>query len=1667
MLTTLFDKITRLSIRFRWIVIALTFIFMAVGIYAATQLNLEMTPRVEFPQTIVIAQWPDADDANHFLEEVTIPLEAKLEAVQNVVNVESTTQPGMAFIIVRNEFGQNQEVIFEAIETAVNGTELPDTAETQLLNFSLSDLPITVSSISSSEMSLAELKEYVESEIVPELEMIEGVSKVTVGGGQELPDEAAETVPDAEPIEAEADTEPVEVEPTPEPGRLPALVSEGAAAMGIEVEFMQDVTPDVLAGITGTEEQIMAVLGLISEEDLIYAPADTLSYLPIEYMETLDANLVAELDELAAEFGGVSQYSLADVQLILSGEELPMEEEVVEEEIAEEIIADAPVAVPLPESWVEMAETAGFDLNSTADVTAEAMSGLTSFAPQLLDDLTPAMLLAFTPDVLAALPTDYLMGLDAETQAAIAALLTPPAQDDDVEPAEPVALPAEWVAGAEQMGQTITTTADITPIFMETISQMAPEMLDVLTPEMLLAFTPDVLAALPVEYLASLDADTQEAIAALLAPPAEGDMADMPQFETVELPVEWVAGAAQMGQTITTTADITPEFMGAISQMAPELLATLTAEMWIAFAPETTAVFLQSDLAATLDETLLLQLNAIQSAANGELPTAVDLPAAWVEMSTAAGFPMETTADIPVEAAGMLTSFPPEALADLTPEIILAMDPALLAAMPADILGTLDDDTQQAVTNSVIAAELYAMAEETTAEEVVEEPVEEIDPAVLPEMLIQGAAAAGIVIEVAQDLSPDFIRPIAGFGEQGVQMLAMLTDDHLRLMPAESIALLPADYLATLDADLVAELDELAADYGGAGELALTEAAEAEAAAEAAQEAAGEAPLLTGMWAVDSPEGDPPMFTDAYDLLSNSFVDGAAALLNFIPDSPNGDPQLMYDLTPEVMAYLAANEEGFVENLSIIILELMSPETLTYLLDEHPDAFDAERAEYLRSVALGDVDVFIPESSATRTNGSPSVILAVYKDGDANTVEAAHLIFDEFDAFTAANTDVNVHIVFEQATFIEDSIAGVSRDGALGGVFAILIILIFLSGRVGGKYKLSWRATLVTAVSIPLSIFSAFFFMWIIPPTMGTWMESAVAATNNGLIIYISRLFPTNITLNIMTLSGLTVAIGRVVDDSIVVLENSYRHIQNGDDLDEAIIAGTKEVAVAIFSATVTTMVVFLPLGLVGGLIGSFFLPFGLTVTYALMASFVVSITAVPALMSLLISKENIPEEKETAMQRWYTPMLEWSLNHRGIVMGISTVIFLSSLYLLVQLPQSFIPGFGEPTINVVIAMPNGTKMVETNGYAEELEAILADIEGIETVQTEIGSGGGMEALLGSSAVNQNVGNIIVTIEDQDNLDTLTKKVRQESIAVFGEDQVVVSSGSQDAGLSSFGIIITSDSLDELIEIAPEIKEVLAAIDSDGDGHPDIANVSSTVDALLDGNGGDAIMRIDGRPAVSFGGELETADTLGVTGAAKQAVLDMNSIPATVVVSEGFDSQQQVDGFQSMIKAIGISIILVYIIMALSFRSLLLPFTILFSLPFALVGAALALYLTNSNLGISAMIGFMMLVGVVVTNGIVLMELVKQLREKGDVTYDALVNAGRTRLRPIWMTALTAILALVPLATSKEAGAIIAAELGKAVMGGLIVGTALTLIIVPVMYSFLDQVGDKIREKSA
>lgn len=1650
MLTTFFDRVTRASLKFYWVTLAIAVITLTIGGLALRDLNLELLPRIEFPQTVLIAQWPDAESADQFAEAVTIPLETQLSQIEGVVNVESTTSQSFAFIIVRNEFGLNQDKIVEQVKEIAENSDFPAGMEPpQVLNFSLSDLPVVTASVSSSDLSLPELKALIQDELRPDLEQLDQVSEVGVSGGQELPEEEPETVAEApetvDPTPTSEPTATAEPTATPDPARLPDIFIQGASAAGMSLEYAQDITPDLMRQLVSFGDIATQSLALLTPDNLRNLPAETIALLPAGFLDTLDPALRAELDGLAADFGGAGA--------LLVAETTPTEEP----------LAELPEVTPveLPAEWATAGASTGITLTTTADITPEVMTGIVTFAPELLNTLTPEMWRAIDPAGLTiALPVmaetlePALMG---QLQAIISAA-------NGVAPT-PVAMPQAWIAAGAYVSLTISTTADITPEFMGLVANTTPELLDSLTEDVLVAFTPETQAALPAEYVANLDPGLQQTLQVIAARYAayQAQAGQLPEVEGVALPPEWAAAGASTGITLTTTSDLTPEVMQGIVNFAPDFLNTLTPEMWRTIAPAGLEMALPV-VAETMEADLLAQLQAIVRASKGEAAEPVDLPASWVAGAAAAGMTISTTADIPAEGVAALSLAAPALLNDLTPEMILAFSPAAQAALPADYVATLDEGLQQtlqiiAIRDAQFQASQVETEEEPTTEttpEATPEPTPAPDPARLPDLLIQGAAQAGIVLEYASDITPELVQQLSAF-PQGVQFLQLLTPDNLRAMQPEAIAYLPAAFLDGLDPDLRADLDTLAAEFGGAGALAVVP-----------EEPVVDtnAPPLTGVWAEPGPDGSPPLFTTASDLLNNNFGLSAAELISFLPDSPNVEnpAQFVTDLTPEVLGYLAENEEDFVSNLSPAVLQLMSPESLTFLLENYEGQLPADLIEQLQGIAAGSVEVFIPEATITRTDGDPSVLLNIYKDGDANTVTVAHAVFETLEAFQAAQADngktIHIALVFEQATFIEDSIEGVSREGLLGAVFAVLIILIFLSGQVGGKYRLSWRSTVVTAVSIPLSVLAAFVFMRWIPPTFGSWLNGVAESSGNSAIGFIARLFPSSVTLNIMTLSGLTVAVGRVVDDSIVVLENIYRFIQKGDDPKHAVIEGTREVAIAIFASTATTVAVFLPLGLIGGLIGSFFLPFGLTVTYALAASFVVAITVVPTLAYLLIRKEHLPEERETSLQRWYTPPLKWALAHRGLTLLLAFLLFFGSLLLLGQLPQSFIPSLGEPTINITVQLPAGTTILDTNAQVAQFENQVIELAGLESVRTEVGGGGGTAAFFGGGGVSQNQANVTVTVENQDELANITTEIRELAESQFGADNVTVSAAAQ-TGFGGFSIILTGDSLDALKESVETVKAALESVDVDGDGRPDITNVTSNLDAAAIG-GDQTIIRIDGRPAVSFSGELETENTLGVTNAAKSTVQALDTLPAGIEVTEGFDSEQQVEGFRSMVTAIGYSIIVVYAIMALTFRSFIHPFTILFSLPFALVGAALGLFLTNSVLGISAMIGLMMLVGVVVTNAIVLMELVQQLRHEGKNAYEALVQAGRTRLRPIWMTALAAVLALIPLAASAESGAIIASELARAVIGGLLVSTALTLIVVPVVYSLIDQLGRRL-----
>lgn len=1116
---------------------------------------------------------------------------------------------------------------------------------------------------------------------------------------------------------------------------------------------------------------------------------------------------------------------------------------------------------------------------------------------------------------------------------------------------------------------------------------------------------------------AALRADIRGALDQLELP-AEMDPPELIAFGLSDLPIAFISVSS--------------------SQLALDELKTLVADE---IAPSLLEIADVADVQVTGGQVLPEQIAESPQAA----PTApavdptsapgsagVPLPQQWIDLAAAQGVTLHTTDDLTGELAAAAVQAAPQLLNDLTPEMILAAPQEVIEAIPAELIAGLSEQQQSAF------AERGA-SPEPGAEPVDEQPGDEQTGSELPASWQAAGQSQGIELDTPDDITPEIMQGISQFAPQ---MLEELTPDNLRGLSPEVLGWLPVEFVAGLDPELAGELETLAEPVGGLSALVAAEATETPT----------DAPELGGAWQ-QPPEDDPeaePRFQTAADLMDSGFAADAAGFLNLYLSSGNPTaPQLISDLTPEVIAWLQDNEPGFLQNLDPGVLRLFSTEVLQQLPEDFWAGLEPDFRAELAAIAAGELEVFTPTATINRVNGNPSLALLIVKTSEGNIVATSHEVFDRLEELEADYGGLRFDVVFEQASFIEESINGVAREGGLGAIFAVVVILLFLSGLVNGKYTLSWRSTLVTAVSIPLSVFMAFAAMRWLPPLLDPLL-SALAESTDGVpvlgaaTVALHRLFPVGITLNIMTLSGMTVAVGRVVDDSIVVLENIFRHIQRGDDQRSSVLNGTRDVAIAILASTVTTVVVFLPIGLLGGLVGEFFLPFGVAVTYALSSSFLVAVTVVPALAFMFIRKQHLPPESESALQRRYTPVLRWVLDHRAATLAVAGILFAGSMLLMSQRPRAFIPDFGEVEINASVSLPEGTGMIETDALVMEFEERLAGLGGIETVTSEVGSAGGLQSLLLGAGVDQRAASISVRMEEPEQLDRLVGEVRQAAEATFGQEQVIVSGGT--ASSSAFGgfALVAAGDAQQLSEFNQRAIEALNQVEG-------LANVTSNLGET------ETILRVDGESAVRFTGELETADTLGVTEAAKA---DLEAIaPSGVAISEGFETRQQTQGFQQAIRSVLISILAVYLVMVITFRSFVHPFTILFSLPMAVVGAAVALWLTDRVVGIPVLVGLMMLVGIVVTNAIVLIDRVQANRVKrGMGGREALIEGGRTRLRPILMTAIAAMLALVPLALGLTEGAIIAAELATVVIGGLFTSTFLTLLIVPVIYSLLNQV---------
>ena len=777
-------------------------------------------------------------------------------------------------------------------------------------------------------------------------------------------------------------------------------------------------------------------------------------------------------------------------------------------------------------------------------------------------------------------------------------------------------------------------------------------------------------------------------------------------------------------------------------------------------------------------------------------------------------------------------------------------------------------------------------------------------------------------------------------------------------------------------------------------------------------------------------------------------------------------------------------------------------------------------------VLLRDVaDVELTEGTPTsisRTNGKPAINVSIVKEAEANTIEVTEAVREALAELGQLPPGLEIVIVSDQGPEIQEQIDTLLSEALYGFLFAVAVVFIFMltiRPTVVRGILTTLRPTVVIALSIPLSIFTGILLL--------TWQD---------------------MTLNFMTLGGLAISVGRVVDDAIVVLENVYRHIQAGRERWRAALDATAEVGPAIFASTLTTIVVFIPLGFIQGLVGAFFLPFALTVVFALAASLVVALTAVPVLGAYLLRPGDLPEGAgeddiafvhETWMQRAYAPVIRWALGHKAVTIIAAIVLTVASLALLSLIPVTLFPGGGQRYVEVNLTLPPGTSPDRTLAEVIQAEGEVRDIAEIYTATvgaTDLSSGGvpgsfnqasllvaltpdapenaagvlrerlqspgrqlqiteladgppasGVEISVAGSNYQDitRVSNELVSslslMEGVVNLSSDVAQARQEvAVEVDPSAAAAIGLSSRQVGfqLSQFlvGRAVTTIEIEgEAIEVVLSgSREAASSLDKVGDlliAGPGGTAPLRELAQLTTREGPVTISRTDRQRSASITGDITAEDTqaIGVEIDRKIAELDL---PPGVSVTSGGIFADIAEGFQAIFLSMAVGIILMYLVMVGSLGSLRNPFIIITSLPLALIGVMVALAITGRTLGLPAMMGLLLLIGIVVTNAIVLIAFVEQLRSRGMSVTDALVTGGRVRLRPILMTALTTSFALLPLASfSGSEGGIISSELATVVIGGLISSTALTLIVVPVVYYLfnvsLPNLLERIRPRSA
>lgn len=751
-------------------------------------------------------------------------------------------------------------------------------------------------------------------------------------------------------------------------------------------------------------------------------------------------------------------------------------------------------------------------------------------------------------------------------------------------------------------------------------------------------------------------------------------------------------------------------------------------------------------------------------------------------------------------------------------------------------------------------------------------------------------------------------------------------------------------------------------------------------------------------------------------------------------------------------------------------------------------------------------------TSITRTNGERTLAVSITKKPDADTVRVSEAVRAALPALSK-QADANFTLVFDQAPSISNAIHDLTVEGLLGLAFAVLIILVFL---------LSLRSTLVTAISIPLSLLVTFIGVWAF-----------------------------GFSLNMLTLGALTISIGRVVDDSIVVIENIKRHLSYAEPRGRAILTAVGEVSGAITASTLTTVAVFLPVAFVGDLAGELFRPFALTVTLALLASLVVSLTIVPVLAYWFLAKHRGNADNETSprdvraeadraeqrswLQKGYIPLLRGTQHHPVLTLLASLLILGGTVAMVPHLKYNLLGGTGQQAFSATLTMPAGSSLETTDRASAPLEKALHEVDGVKDVQVSIGSGGtGIAALFGSGGGD--VASFTVTADDGREVEPIVDAARIKLQGLDSPGKVEVSATESGGFSSKVTVRVKAPTPQALAAANAAVVKAMEGIPESTAVESDLTSSSPLVRVDVDrkkaAEAGLSQEQIAGLVAgtvnpvpaseVTFGfttydvkiGEgrrldsldalkklqiptskgpatlsdfasiaqveqestIHSADTdristvsitpteagLGQVSAEVSKRLGALTLDGGASASLGGAATQQAESFKQLGLALLAAIAIVYVIMVATFKSLVQPLILLVSVPFAATGSIALLLISGVPLGIASLIGMLMLVGIVVTNAIVLIDLINQYRRPapGRAAMDldeAIVHGARRRLRPILMTALATICAMIPMALGLTgSGGFISQPLAVVVVGGLVSSTLLTLILVPVLYRLVE-----------